>query len=761
MKCLNVYLYILASCLVLLSGTSCSRQEEGMRQGHGNVASVIKAIPQAFQVDGVSSALDSDGEVKHIQACLFEDGLLTQVYADWKLSDGGYALSVARMSGTLYVLANLQELDLEALRDEGMTEREWLAMQVATAEGQVAHFFTGKLELDKQPVGQTVLPVDMKRGIARFDLRMRSAGLAVSRLTLKNVAQQGYVFEQDGHPSSSDMDVADQAYSFAPSLQADSLGFAYVYEQANPGLMVCVEGTAGGRKYAVEKALPQVLKRNAVYVLTLGLDEDTQEVSLDVLAWEDGGESALRPDWDGRIVIDREASALPEDAQVNEAGDELSLSCRAVDFTLAVDCDNELELDARPGLPLVIEPARDAGGQVLRNHFRVRTTLLPPNHPLEEAVVHFRRKGLSETYEEDFLTLRVLPNPIRLEGDLWFGRDDYTCDFARYVDNELGRFVMPEGYELDVRFSDGEDAWLKVEAAEGQPQTFRVIGGWRPNDKKADGREQAATLVVRRVSDGQETEVYVVKRRNFGLPVTLMNGVWWCKYNAQGHASDFADQILVPDDPAAKAGKSVLEYLNECSPEEYLALWNHSAYIGDSGVALEAVGEGGVVKLRDYRVPSVGLGTLDPKAVSPDGYEMPSVELYDRIFNGSSYMRFDASGGPYAVQSPWNGRTQVFTLSGNRADLQVDGVTLPTIYHAEVYNKLGGVKDEAVTFYGPGAQWNTQSINHNKMVIACHSPDELGWFHRFTGGWGLWRQRNGKENTAVVRFIKSPVEYIY
>ena len=58
-----------------------------MRQGHGNVASVIKAIPQAFQVDGVSSALDSDGEVKHLQACLFEDGLLTQVYADWKLSD--------------------------------------------------------------------------------------------------------------------------------------------------------------------------------------------------------------------------------------------------------------------------------------------------------------------------------------------------------------------------------------------------------------------------------------------------------------------------------------------------------------------------------------------------------------------------------------------------------------------------------------------------------------------------------------------------
>ena len=129
------------------------------------------------------------------------------------------------------------------------------------------------------------------------------------------------------------------------------------------------------------------------------------------------------------------------------------------------------------------------------------------------------------------------------------------------------------------------------------------------------------------------------------------------------------------------------------------------------------------VKLRTIASRRSAPGTLDP-AVSPDGYEMPSVELYDPIFNGSSYMRFDASGGPFAVQSPWNGRTQVFTLSGNRkADLQVDGVTLPTIYHAEVYNKLGGVKDEAVTFYGPGA-----AVEH-----AEHQPQQDGHSLPFAG----------------------------
>lgn len=83
----------------------------------------------------------------------------------------------------------------------------------------------------------------------------------------------------------------------------------------------------------------------------------------------------------------------------------------------------------------------------------------------------------------------LLANPIQLEGELVFGKDDYLCDFARYVDNELGRMTLPEGYELLARFQN-EDAWIKVEQVSARSNTYRVVGGWRPNDPKADGREQ-------------------------------------------------------------------------------------------------------------------------------------------------------------------------------------------------------------------------------------------------------------------------------
>ena len=213
----------------------------------------------------------------------------------------------------------------------------------------------------------------------------------------------------------------------------------------------------------------------------------------------------------------------------------------------------------------------------------------------------------------------------------------------------------------------------------------------------------------------------------------------------------------LPEMPPLYFDMTVLEYLNTCTPDEYMRLWNRSAYIGDTGIGMEAVAEGGTVKLSGWKNPSVNMGQLDAKALAPDGYEMPAIEYYDRIFNGGWGMRFDRTDGYYTVQSPWEGRAHVYTLSGSRTDLFVGDVQLPELFHAEVYNKTNGVKDECVTFYGPGAQWGSGGVNHNKIVIACYSPENNGWFHAP----GLRRQSIGKENSRIIRFIKSPVEYIY
>lgn len=739
--------------LILLGMVSCAEHLEDMSQGD---TSLLKVRGVFSDFASVGSAAGAGEGVSEMKACLFQNGLLTKVYKDLKTTDNlEYSLGVNRLSGTLYMLADTEQLiDWNNLQPQSVTEEEWLQMTASSENGQPHPFWTGKVSLDSLTSGKQTLSVNMKRGVARFDLLVRGTAISVHRLTLKNVRQQGYLFEQNAVSSPKDVTSDDWVCEFAAPLQKDSVGVAYVYEQKNPELMVSVDVSIAGRSYTLEEYLMEDVKRNTVYTLTVRKELLTEELRLEIEEWNKEGDIALTPDLNSTIHFDVESLVLPEGVSVNAGRDVMTLPASALDFELQIDCDNELEWINDPSLPFVVEPVGTTWQDA--NRFRLRKPLLPPGYPEEEALVRFRRKGLQGVYDEDSLKIVLLANPIQLEGELVFGKDDYLCDFARYVDNELGRMTLPEGYELLARFQN-EDAWIKVEQVSARSNTYRVVGGWRPNDPKADGREQMATLVVRRISDGNETESYQIKRRNYGLPVTKMNGVWWCKYNAIGNSRSFDDQILVPQDPAAKAGKTVLEYLNTCTSDEYMRLWNRSAYIGDTGIGMEAVAEGGTVKLSGWKNPSVNMGQLDAKALAPDGYEMPAIEYYDRIFNGGWGMRFDQTNGYYTVQSPWEGRAHVYTLSGSRTDLFVGDVQLPELFHAEVYNKTNGVKDECVTFYGPGAQWGSGGVNHNKIVIACYSPENNGWFHAP----GLRRQFIGKENSRIIRFIKSPVEYIY
>ncbi len=739
--------------LILLGMVSCTEHLEDMSQGD---TSLLKVRGVFSDFASAGSAAGAGEGVSEMKACLFQNGLLTKVYKDLKTTDNlEYSLGVNRLSGTLYMLADTEQLiDWNNLQPQSVTEEEWLQMAASSENGQPHPFWTGKVSLDSLISGKQTLSVNMKRGVARFDLLVRGTAISVHRLTLKNVRQQGYLFEQNAVSSPKDVTSDDWVCEFAAPLQKDSVGVAYVYEQKNPELMVSVDVSIAGRSYTLEEYLMEDVKRNTVYTLTVRKELLTEELRLEIEEWNKEGDIALTPDLNSAIHFDVESLVLPEGVSVNAGRDVMTLPASALDFELQIDCDNELEWINDPSLPFVVEPVGTTWQDA--NRFRLRKPLLPPGYPEEEALVRFRRKGLQGVYDEDSLKIVLLANPIQLEGELVFGKDDYLCDFARYVDNELGRMTLPEGYELLARFQN-EDAWIKVEQVSARSNTYRVVGGWRPNDPKADGREQMAILVVRRISDGNETESYQIKRRNYGLPVTKMNGVWWCKYNAIGNSRSFDDQILVPQDPAAKAGKTVLEYLNTCTSDEYMRLWNRSAYIGDTGIGMEAVAEGGAVKLSGWKNPSVNMGQLDAKALAPDGYEMPAIEYYDRIFNGGWGMRFDRTDGYYTVQSPWEGRAHVYTLSGSRTDLFVGDVQLPELFHAEVYNKTNAVKDECVTFYGPGAQWGSGGVNHNKIVIACYSPENNGWFHAP----GLRRQFIGKENSRIIRFIKSPVEYIY
>ena len=187
-------------------------------------------------------------------------------------------------------------LDLDALKERSISESEWLRLTVAMQDASPVRFFSGSLTLDGMESSQTELPVTLKRGLARFDLQIRTAGVAsVRSLTLKNAAQSAYLFPVPGDLSPADVQRRDAVATISEPLTKDTPAVLYLYEQENDGLEAVIEAEIDGVSKTLTKRLETDLERNRIYTLTVR--KDVIDVHLDVSfdEWEEGGDTELTP----------------------------------------------------------------------------------------------------------------------------------------------------------------------------------------------------------------------------------------------------------------------------------------------------------------------------------------------------------------------------------------------------------------------------------------------------------------------------------
>lgn len=220
----------------------------------------------------------------------------------------------------------------------------------------------------------------------------------------------------------------------------------------------------------------------------------------------------------------------------------------------------------------------------------------------------------------------------------------------------------------------------------------------------------------------------------------------------------------MPQDPAAAAGQSVQEYLMGCSAEEFRALWGW-AYQGDSGVGMPVVERDGIPVLEGFATGSTThINKLPADTLAPDGYELPSMEEFNRLFDATDYVWMMWSG-THKLRNPWEGHADVRRTQTRRNGIAVGSLVLNDLLVVAL-SSPDFPEHEPLTWYGPGAQWNNAGIVHsnhcNNILFAVHSPEGSGWY--INGGMAnLYMVRNGAGNndTRIVRFKKSPVEYVY
>ena len=755
--------YILFSLLAVMSGCSVTdispvREDVGARHLKLNVA-------------GMQGDASADSRIGDLAVYRFGNGVLEDIVIPQPAGEGGiYDFEAVKGPGEMYLLANASALGpVRALVPGQSTLEEYLSMKASADEMTSGGFLmTGRLSYDD--FGSQDVTVRMTRSVARLDIvsmdkDVRVLGVKVTGLAAEgpvNPAEtdEGTVLEDSGsRADGTDGDGFSMDFSDNP-LQNGRETLLYMVSMENASAVAEVTAEYGGGLHRIRAGLPSSIHRNKVYTLTV--QGGGAGISVSVSSgddWVDGGVSGSGPSLRG--LVDVENSVLPDGVRVNPSGDTVFVSYLGREFTLSLlaEPSSEVEVqgsvrgvEVRTGQPSVKSLTQVAS-------VNVTSSLRMPGSLAERIYIDVRQGDVSSGR----VVLVFEASPVEIDGVLAFDEDG-TCDFGRYLDGELAVLSVPADREVSLEFPDGEDHWMKLvaaadaKAADGissGKKVYRLLGGWKPNDPKADGREQSGLMVISS-ADGSDREAYTVKRLNWGLPVVKIGQTWWCRYNLRGNVKSFADQITCDKDPASQG--ELYGRLQDMPEDELLALMGDQYQAGNpDGLPLRH--DGSAFYYEGMTGSAQNFGLLDPSVMAPDGYLVPDY-------------------GDYAIFA----RSDNYNLggTGERTFTNRDGLELAVRIAERKVSFLGheygtvafydfADGDSHWTLFGLGHQWSTTHGNISRMNILLATYGNSGRTWVMEGyastekpgeNWIKFADNNSVK-TRTIRCVKAPVEYIY
>lgn len=699
--------------------------------------SVRFSMPNQQNSGGLSSEIDN------ISAFRFEDNILKEVISNISINEEGVAdINMASTRGNLYFLANAARIiEDNNFQVDNTSEEDFLSIK-SDMEGMNHRGITMTGKADLTGNDDNNLTVAIRHSVARIDLESYSVDANVHSVRIKNVASQGYVFEQEGKVEDI-FDKEDVFKDFADTPFSNKKEtIDYLPEQYGKRFQVEVLITVNGAWKRLRAELPEIL-RNKVYTLKIYGSGADFAISVDTGDWEYGTGSETEDVYKGIVDIDN--SILSDAVYVNKNRDSVFVESWDNSFTLAIlseegaDCRIDGNVD-KVDMEFISSRSLVTNSRKLN----VRSKLKMPGVAEQYAYIN--------VYKNDVLRDRVVlvfkANPVKLEGHLNFD-ENAMCDFARYIDGEVAVITLPEGKNISLSFADDSPEWMKLE--ENGNNRFRLLAGWKPNDPDADGRIQIAQITI---SDGsnQHIETYTVKRKNWGLPVVNINGTWWCKYNLRGNVKNFTDQILVSNEPA---GGNLADYMSSCSDAEFLNVIGDQYQAGNQeGLSIVHNGEGFVYE--NYNTKSDNFGTLSPTFMTPDGYEIPDYDDF-RFFNWGNNSNLGYHN-PGAFNNGLGQRLNFKVVERNASFLGNEYGPI-TFYDFEY-------EGEHLLLCGLGHQWNETSIAKMSILFATFGNKSNTWSiegYSQSDGSGNWFKysANNQNKTRTIRCVKTPVEYIY
>ena len=741
------YLIAILSVFFVFAGCNEFADDDFPRADTDGVITVrLKPDQLNLHKDMETPVVINDSSIDHVIGYRFSQGVFREAILGEHLGDNEfYTFYVRELAGEIYFMANADTDIFGTLIPDISSLDEFLNISASVeAMTERSILMTGRMELVE---GMSNIPtIRMRRSVARVDIVSQDYGVEVLKVTVRGVADHGYVNERH------DVETPDVArrsdflkdYADTPLINGKETLF-YLCEQSGDPLSVEIIARFGGGLHRMVTALPSKILRNRIYALQVHGEGANLSVTVSTGDWEEGDRIDAVPDLKG--LVDVEASVLTEGVEVNDSRDSVYVSYRGGEFRLALRAEADSEIDIEgivDGVSVISEP--------------VSREL----QPVASVSVSSRRRIPDEKHSYIYLDVRrndvysgriVLvfePHPVQIEGLVGFD-DTGSCDFDKYIDGELGRIVLPEGKIARVEFDAGEDPWMQLV----YDDTVRILGGWKPNDPKADGRIQSGWLVFSD-TDGFDVERYLISRRNWGLPVVRIGDRWWCKYNLRGNVKEFGDQISIHDDLAISG--DLADYLNTCDDDELLKLMGDQYQAGNKqGLPLKH--DGTAFYYEGMNASGQNFGTLDPREMAPDGYQIPDYDDY-AFFSGSNNFNIGGVG----VRTYRNAAGEEINVRIIERDANFLGHNYGIVSFYEFRSE-----SDAWVLYGLGHQWNTAPGNIARMMLLlatygnsanCWVMEGYAQNDRPGQNWLKFMNQNSTK-TRVIRCVKSPVEYIY
>lgn len=733
------YILTVASAgLFLLSGC----QKEKIRQDNAADGSLRISIISSGMNYGITT--ESETNIHTLDAYHFENGILSESFNSLQIDEKGVCrLDIKPKNGMLYFLANDANITSRANLTNNVTTLEEFLQLTATADEMTSKslLMSGHTELDGENAS---LSVSLKRAVARIDLESAFQDAEVNSITIRDIALTGLVNEGGDKSVLTNIEKTDLTKDFGEQpFKNKKESLYYLPEQTANGHAVEILMAVNGGWHRLKTTLPP-LKRNTVY--TLKVYGNGTNLNVEVLTdnWENGNSSESGLTLKG--LVDKENSQLSEGVTVNERGDTVFVPSWNSNFQLTLAAESGALVSVLGEVEgVTVTPASQSRSLSPVAEFNVSSRQKMPGSKSEYMYL--------DIYNDQIQTGRVVlvftPNPVQMSGLIEFDQNG-ECNFNRYVDGELANLILPEGKTATLKFAEEEAHWMKL-APEGG-NTYRLLGGWKPNDPKADGREQAGELIITD-EDGSHPETYTIRRLNWGLPVVNINGTWWCKYNLRGNVKNFNDQILINSDPAKDS--SLADYLTSCSDNEFLHILGDQYQAGNPD-GLKLTHNGASFYYEGYKSQTDNFGTLAPTVMAPDGYQIPDFDDYRFFTGGTNYNLKYFNPGSFN-----NGLGQRLNFKVVERNATFQGLQYgPVTFYDFEY------EGSHWTICGLGHQWDATSISKMMILLATYGNGGSTWMiegYSNSEGRGNWFKYTGNnaQKTRTIRCIKTPVEYIY